>query len=155
VALREGLAEYYRVNPGLSEPAFLDHKPSATFFHRHDCTHVIFGTHTGPLDEGVNDILTLFGVKINYYGYIKGFLGTTEVKSIAKSYASVSMIARLLWQTLKLTPKIRRTAKAMHKKWPWDPPEGSLDRPLAELRQEYGIILFRPETELGLDPATV
>ncbi|MGB1275537.1 MAG: hypothetical protein ACPG77_07295 [Nannocystaceae bacterium] len=98
---------------------------------------------------------TLFGVKINYYGYIKGFLGTTEVKSIAKSYASVSMIARLLWQTLKLTPKIRRTAKAMHKKWPWDPPEGSLDRPLAELRQEYGIILFRPETELGLDPATV
>ncbi|MGB1015058.1 MAG: hypothetical protein ACPG4T_13055, partial [Nannocystaceae bacterium] len=70
LTLREGLAEYYRVNPGLSEPAFLDHKPSATFFHRHDCTHVIFGTHTGPLDEGVNDILTLFGVKINYYGYI-------------------------------------------------------------------------------------
>ncbi|MGB1014436.1 MAG: hypothetical protein ACPG4T_09915, partial [Nannocystaceae bacterium] len=86
---------------------------------------------------------------------ITGFLKTSEVKSIAKSYASGSKLAKMLWQTLKLTPKIRRTAKAMHKRWPWDPPAGSLDRPLADLRREYGIILFRPETELGLDPTTM
>lgn len=149
MTLREGLAEYYRVNPGLSEPAKITDKKSAAYFHNHDCTHVVFGTHTGDLDEGVNDLFTLFGVDIRYRDYITGFFATAEGKSIAKHYAVLGLFL-VVWRTLKLTPTIWRATRSMNKKWPWTPPEDYLDRSLKDLREEFGIEIFRPEVALGL-----
>ncbi|MEM7160716.1 MAG: hypothetical protein AAF799_48210 [Myxococcota bacterium] len=148
--LREGLAEYYRVNPGLVAPETMDDEHSARYFHNHDTTHVIFGTHTGPLDEGVNDLLTMFGVAVSYPRYIKGFFQTKESQLVAKEYGkfSAGVVVRSVLGTLRLIPKIWRTCRAMHRKWPWEPPEGALDRPLAELRAEYGIQVWRGEVVL-------
>jgi hypothetical protein len=151
LTLREGLAEYYRVNPGLSDPATLEHAPSARFFHNHDTTHVVFGTHTGPLDEGVNDMFTMFGVDISFIGYVRAFAATTEAKAVAKEYTGVSLLT-LVIGSLRLLPRIRRTCKAMTAKWPWDPMEGDLDRPIVELREQYGIEVWRPEEALGMTP---
>lgn len=153
MTLREGLAEYYAVNPGLSDPASLTDAASARYFHNHDCTHVVFGTHTGPLDEGVNDVLTLFGVDIRYRDYIAGFFASSEAATIAKQYTA-SSAALLVVRTLRLTPQIWRRCREMSKKWPWTPPDAFLDRRLDELRAEFGIRLLRPEAELGL-PAPV
>lgn len=52
MTLAEGLAEYYRVNPGLDEPKEMHNPESALWYRLHDTTHVIFGTHTGDLNEG-------------------------------------------------------------------------------------------------------
>ncbi len=38
----------------------------------------------------------------------------------------------------------------MRSKWPWDPPPELLDRPLVDLRAEYGFEVWRPEVALGL-----
>lgn len=149
LTLREGLAEYYRVNPGLSDPATIADDKSATYFRNHDTTHVVFGTHTGKLDEVVNDLLTLFGVEVRFLDYLGGFLATDESASIAKQYADTSAFA-LLWRALKLVPKVWRRTRAMHKKWPWTPPPELMDRPLAEIRQQYGIEVLRAEVVLGL-----
>jgi len=149
LTLREGLAEYYRVNPGLCNPAHIDDETVASYFRSHDCTHVIFGTHTGPLDEGLNDMLTMFGVDIRLLDYVKGFFSSDVAKSITKTYLNRS-IFRLLWRTLKLMPRTRRMARAMTRKWPWTPPPELLDRPLREIRREYGIEVFRPEIALEL-----
>ncbi len=152
MTLREGLAEYYEVNPGLSDPATLRDPASATYFHNHDCTHVVFGTHTAPLHEGVNDFWTIFGVDIRLRDYVGGFFATTESKKIAKSFGTWDTIVQTL-RSLRLVFDIRRRAKAMHQKWPWTPPNALLDRPLVEIRRSYGIAVFRPEVALGLEPA--
>ena len=153
LTLREGLAEYYRVNPGLSEPSKITDPKSASYFHCHDCTHVVFGTHTGPLDEAANDMLTLFGVEIRFRDYLRGFFATDESTSIVQSYASVSLLARMTWWTLKLLPKLWTTSRKMTRKWPWNPSDELLDRPLCTLRAQYNIEIFRPEVELGIDHA--
>lgn len=150
--LREGLAEYYEVNPGLLDPSSMDDEFSASYFHCHDTTHVIFGTHTGPLDEGVNDVLTMFGVDVPYIRYIKGFFKTSGAGMVADQYKSLAIkpIFTSVVGTVRLMPRIWRTCRAMHKKWPWDPPEDALDRPLVDVRREYGIEVWRPEVVLGI-----
>ena len=144
MTLREGLAEYYRVNPGLSVPDAITSPTSAAYFHNHDCTHVVFGTHTGLLDEGINDLLTLFGVNIRALDYGKGFIVSDEAKTISKGFLNLSLIP-LVWHVVRLTPKVWRHSRKMTKKWPWSPPADFLDRPLDELRAEFGIEVFRPE----------
>ncbi len=42
------------------------------------------------------------------------------------------------------------SCRAMRSKWPWDPPPELLDRPLVDLRAEYGFEVWRPEVALGL-----
>ena len=123
---------------------------SAFYFRNHDSTHVVFGTHTGELQEGINDLWTIFGVDIRLRDYAGGFFATDESKTIVKQFKLKSMI-RILWQTVRLWPELRRRARAMTKKWPWTPPEVFLDRPLNELRAEFGIELLRPEIQLGLE----
>ncbi|PRQ03775.1 hypothetical protein [Enhygromyxa salina] len=150
MTLREGLAEYYRVNPGLADPAQIDDVASATFFHNHDCTHVVFGTHTGILDEGVNDMWTLFGADIRLRDYFKAYISTEESKSINKEFLKWSVFS-LFWRTLRLTPKVWRHTRAMTRKWPWTPPPELMDRPLREIRELYGIEVFRPNVALGLE----
>ncbi|MEM6993358.1 MAG: hypothetical protein AAF721_22790 [Myxococcota bacterium] len=150
MTLREGLAEYYQVNPGLSEPSKITNRKSATYFHNHDTTHVVFGTHTGLLDEAVNDYLTFFCVDIRARDYIVGFFATDESKKIAKQSFFKLEIVRVFWRSLKLLPRIWRHRKRMTKRWPWTPPAELMDRPLAEIRAEYGIEPFRPEVVLGL-----
>ena len=154
MTLREGLAEYYEVNPGLSDPAGIDDPKSAAYFRNHDSTHVVFGTHTGALHEGVNDLWTILGVDIRFRDYVTGFFATDESKDIAKEISkqfSGTTGVSLVWQTLRLLPELRRRTRAMTKKWPWTPPDPHLDRPLNELRAEYGITVFRPEVRLGLE----
>ncbi len=41
MTLREGLEEYYAVNPGLSVPATIRDAKSASYFHNHDSTDLV------------------------------------------------------------------------------------------------------------------
>lgn len=150
MTLREGLAEYYQVNPGLSNPANITNETSAAYFRNHDTTHVVFGTHTGILDEAVNDMLTLLNVDIRARDYAMGFFATDESKSIVKEFRLKPTLLAL-WHSVKLMPRIWRHRRAMTKKWPWEPPDELMDRPLDEIRREFGIEVFRPEAVLGLE----
>ena len=148
MTLGQGLAEYYRVNPGLSNPSTLTDNKSAEYFHCHDCTHVIFGTHTGVIDEIVNDLWTIYGVQIRLSQYAAGFYATAEGKKIAKKF-DIPETLRATVKSLRLMPEIRRRGKAMTQKWPWVPPQDALDRPLVDIRAEYGIQVFHAEAVLA------
>lgn len=148
MTLEEGLAEYYRVNPNLNPPHEIDDEESARWFRSHDTTHVIFGTHTGDLDEACNDMLTLFGVALPWREYIGGFLKTDEAKEIGQYYANTKIFSTL-WGMLRLLPRIIGRSRAMTQRWPWRPAPADYDRPLAELRAEYGIQVFHAQRELG------
>ncbi len=152
--LREALAEYYVVNPGLLPPASMTDKAAATYFRSHDLTHVVFGTHTGPLDEGVNDLLTMFGVDVSYVDYIRGFFAAKDAaKTIGDQYKKLPLgvLLQSLGWTLRLLPTVWRACRSMSKKWPWNPEEHLLDRPLVDVRAEYGIEIWRPEVRLNIN----
>lgn len=143
MTLAEGLAEYYRVNPGLDDPKDIENPESALWFRLHDTTHVIFGTHTGDLNEGCNDYYTLFGVELSFMDYLRGYIKTEQSKSITAYYFKWDTLITL-WRTIVLTLPMRRLAKAMHKKWPWQPTETMYQTPLKALREEYGIGVAHP-----------
>lgn len=149
--LREGLAEYYRVNPGLSEPRKIRDSRSAAYFHSHDTTHVVFGTHTGALHEAANDWWTFFGVDIRIRDYVGGFFATDESAAIMQQFGSPRQSAQLFLHGLRILPEVRRRAGQMHKKWPWRPPEEAWERPLCEIRAEYGIQVYWPEPRPELE----
>ena len=142
LTLREGLAEYYRVNPGLSDPDTMSNRKSAHYFRCHDATHVVFGTNTSLRDEMVNDLLTFFGVATRIRDYIGGFFATDESVTISKSFFTSETMS-VVGATFKEFGAIRRHAKTMTKKWPWAPPPELMDRPLQEIRSEYGIRIYR------------
>jgi hypothetical protein len=143
MTLAEGLAEYYRVNPGLDDPKDIENPESALWFRLHDTTHVIFGTHTGDLNEGCNDYYTLFGVELSFMDYLRGYIKTEQSKSITAYYFKWDTLITL-WRTIVLTLPMRRLAKAMHKQWPWQPTEAMYQTPLVVLREEYGIQVAHP-----------
>ena len=153
LTLREGLLEYYRVNPELIDPSALCDEPSAEFFHNHDCTHVMFGTHTGKLDEVANDLLTLFCVDIRIDEYYSAFMATNEFKVFAKNYTASTVLDTIRYAA-RLLPICWRRGRRMTRRWPWSPPEAFLDRRIDELRAEFGIKVLRPNVELGFGAQT-
>jgi hypothetical protein len=136
--LREGLAEYYRANPGIvTRPADLPAE-SAALFRSHDMCHVIFGLNTSLGDETLADTRTLFSCDVGVRRYAR-YLATDQA---AKAFFKELGYGKALAVTLKSLPRIVRAAVAalgMRKRWPWNPPDDYLDRPLGELRREFGI----------------
>jgi hypothetical protein len=137
MTLREGLAEYYRTNPGITPPAQAS-ADGAVFFASHDVVHVVFGTTTEILDEGVTDMWQMLGLDISAWTYIRQGLSTPEVRDIVRqigvrgTLSAVAMFPRIV-------PKVWRRARRMTKPWPWKGFEAYLDVRLGELREEFGI----------------
>ncbi|GAB4566255.1 MAG: hypothetical protein Tsb0020_17750 [Haliangiales bacterium] len=141
MTLAEGLAEYQRANASvLFDPDAPDSEmntESAKFFRRHDTCHVVFGCNTSIPQEAAADMWTIFGVDISLRDYYRA-LKLNEVQSLLDDVGRL----RLAWASVKAVPTIWRAmwrARAMHKKWPWADHAMYLDRPLAEIRAEFGI----------------
>lgn len=136
--LREGLAEYYRANPGIvTRPADLPAE-SVALFRSHDMCHVIFGLNTSLGDEALADARTLFSCDVGVRRYARYMTTDNAAKAVFKELG----YAKALAITLRSLPRIVRAAGAalqMRKRWPWNPPAGYLDRPLGALRREFGI----------------
>lgn len=139
--LAEGVAEYRAryvelidargVSPELGD--FLD---------AHDRCHVVFGLDTSLPQEVMADIWTMFGSDVvlsNYVSYLKH----PEVNGILKEIGYKVWIS----QTVKAVPamfRVFRRTRRMHKKWPFRGYEAFADRPLAEIRREFGIEVTLP-----------
>jgi ubiquinone biosynthesis protein Coq4 len=142
LTLRDGLAEYYRVNPGLvtqdqASPA------AKIFFRSHDACHVIFGTDTSIDGEGLTDWWTVFAVDIRARDYLSQSMKVDEVTQIFKDIP-LSGYARVFLSFFTQIPRIWRASRRMTKKWPWTDLDAYLDRPLGELRAEFGIVVIFP-----------
>ena len=139
--LREGLAEYYAANSGIViRPADLPAESSA-LFRSHDLCHVIFGLDTSLGDEALADARTLFSCDVGVKRYARYLAADKTAKALFKELG----YAKSIWVTLRSLPRIVRAgveALRMTKRWPWAPPEDYLDRPLGELRREFGIRLL-------------
>jgi hypothetical protein len=139
--LAQGLAEYYAVNGARVTPPPSLPPESRALFRNHDTCHVIFGLDTTLEDEGMADVRTLLSCDVGWRSYARYMTSDPEAKAIFKQLG----YARAVWVTLILVPRMARAiseAWRMSKRWPWEPPAEHFDRPLADLRREYGIRLI-------------
>jgi hypothetical protein len=142
LTLREGLREYYAANPTLVDPEQASDE-GAKFFRRHDACHVIFGTTTGLVDEALTDAWTLLGSDVTLKQYAE-FAKLNEAREVLQEIG-VSGFAKASLFGLPHVPTVWRRARRMQKKWPWAGVDALLERPLAELRREFGIAVYRAE----------
>ncbi len=143
--LREGLNELYRHAPDVAEVS----ERKGKSFRDHDLTHVIFGCDTSLEGEILLKPWILFGTTITV-DEIKAYQADPEVQRLNQEGLEM-MGGRLRTYSLALVYYfplffwiwLRRVRK-MSAKWPHsEVSEAMLDTPLEQLRQHYGIKLFR------------
>lgn len=136
MTLRQGLDEYYAVHDNVTPPT--EHRPEAlALFRYHDIGHVVFGTSTDLMGEARTDTWLLFGCDVGFRGYAR-YLQLPEAKATFDT-VGWGAVLRQGWPITRAMWDVWRRTRAMRKKWPWHPPEAALDRPLEELRGEWGI----------------
>ena len=136
LTLREALAEYRALNPGLLVPSQLTPE-AAELFRQHDAGHVVFGCDTSLRGETLIDTWTLVGTTAGLRGYLKYF-GLPQVNQI---FAEAGYW-RIALESLRCVPDVVRVlarSRRQVRRWPWADYERHLERPLAEIRREFGI----------------
>jgi hypothetical protein len=136
--LRQGLDEYYAANVGIvTRPDDLPPQSTA-LFRSHDMCHVVFGLTTSLSDEAMADMRTVLSCDVGMARYTAYLATDQQAKAIFKELG----YGKAAWITLKATPRFIRAcieAWRMKKRWPWTPPQHFLDRPLGDIREEFGI----------------
>ncbi len=137
--LREALAQF-RETSGLTEKTALARAEARVLMDQHDAVHVVFGLDASLRQEALVDLWTVFGTTARASELIE-YLRLPEEQEIL---AQIGW-PRVLWTTLRAVPDLFRVAAAarrLRKKWPWRHDRALLDRPLHELREEYGVTLL-------------
>jgi hypothetical protein len=147
--LREGLAEYYALNPHVTAP---ETQPSefAKILKAHDVGHVIYGCDTGMYDE--LKILPLFWwtSECTFGTYLK----MKNSPAIDVMYADMIKEKGVLWlygAVLKVLPSLIPDLVGMwfktrdrQKRLPFLNFEPLLDRSLLDIRQEFDLLQLIP-----------
>ena len=133
--LEEGLAEYYRANPGLAKGRALSPQAQA-FFRCHDAVHVVFGCGTTLNDEAVVKIASILGTS-GGWGVLRGYR-LHESREIYKKLR-VSEMLRSILHSVVLVPRTVIRCLRQQRCWPWEDFEAYARVPLRQIRDEFGI----------------
>lgn len=136
LTLREALAEYYRSNPNLLDPAGMP-DDAGTLFRQHDAGHVFFGCDTSLRGEVLIDSWTIFATSIGLRGYLEYF----RYPQVNQVFAETGYF-RIAIGSLRCLPDVARVAmrsRKMSQPWPWRDYEDFLDSRLCDMRAEYGV----------------
>lgn len=137
ITLREALHEYYQKNIIVFSDREIS--PEAQeFFRCHDVAHVVFGCDTSPFGEGILKLFTIFGTTLGFWKHVSSY-NDANAFSLFRQYGML----HVLKNTFRLIPKVPVVilrAKRMSKPWPWAEHSEYLDKPVAEIRQEFNIM---------------
>ena len=135
-SLREGLAEYRALNPGLLDPDAMS-PDAAERFRQHDAGHVVFGCDTSLRGEALIDTWTVAATTAGLRGYLDYFQYPQVNQIFAEAgYWRIALeSARCLPDVVRVLARSRRLVT----RWPWEDYPRYLDRPLAAIRREFNI----------------
>lgn len=138
--LAERLEEYYAANVGkVVRPSDLPPE-SVGLFRSHDMCQVVFWLNATLDDEALADARTLLSCDVGIRRYATYLAMDKQAQTLFRELGYLKSV----WVTVLAVPRIcLATVEAfrMKKRWPWAPPESFQSRPLANLRQEFGIRL--------------
>lgn len=135
--LAEGLREYYASRADLVSERGLS-PVAREFFRCHDAAHVVFGCSTSLDDEACVKLWSFFGTTAGL-GLIRAY-ALPESQEVYTTLALRDIVSTAL-RSLVIVPVVLWRCLRMRKRWPWKEFESQLDRPLTEIRAEYGIEL--------------
>ena len=134
--LREGLGEYYASEPELLEPRETS-SDVRRLLRAHDAAHVVFGCDTSAYGEIVLSRWSLVGATDAIPIYVRGLRSRETRWLFVEFFKKLRPLSLLVGMIDGLRAIVR--GLRMRKRWPSLDFERHLDRPLFELRQEYGI----------------
>jgi hypothetical protein len=135
VTLSEGLRIYYASRPGLAGGRGIS--PAAReFFQSHDVAHVVFGCTTTLVDEAMVKLWSIFGTT-GGFDVLRGYR-LPESKEIYKPIGW-SDVVRTAIGSLVVLPQVLWRCLRMRKRWPWAAFQAYFEKPLVEIRREFGI----------------
>ncbi len=135
MTLAEGLAEYYRDNPGLKRGDALS-APAAAFFRSHDAVHVVYGRGTSLPDEAVVKLASLFGTTGGLS--VLGGYALHDSQDIYRTLR-LSEILRTLVAAVIIVPRTLVRCLRQSRPWPWTDFEALRNQPLRDIRRRFGI----------------
>ena len=133
--MREALDEYFADFADRVDPDTLGE--NGELIRQHDAAHIVFGTSTSPRDEVLTDTWTLLGTTLSWREGM-AYYNEPAIREIVSDLG----FWRMLLGTLAAIPRAFRIwwrARRMAQKWRWEAWREHLDRPLADIRAEYGI----------------
>ena len=136
--LAEGLEEYYAANVGRVTPPSRLPAGTVALAVSHDICHVIFGLDTTAPDEAMVNVRTLLACDIGLADYSRSVIEDPVALPLFTGFG----VARGVWAMAATPPRIYLAAldaRRMSSRWPWVPPGSFHHRPLADLRQAFGI----------------
>ena len=136
LTLAQGVAEYRLAHPEFGDPASASPE-AAAFFQGHDVCHVVFGCGTTPDEEVLADAWTLLGTDVTLSQFLS-FLRLAEHADIVREVGLTGACGAVLGAGPRLFRLVWR-ARGMSRAWPWVHHEEYLDKPLADIRREFGI----------------
>lgn len=147
--LREGLDEYYAMNPHLMDPRGLPSEFSKILL-AHDVSHVVYGCDTSMHDELKILPLTWWTSDYKFWDHVHSIQEPTVSPTIHLMYEGllkergalwlytsiIFVVLQLLPQTISLWFKTRHRQRSV----PFMAFEPLLDRPLLEIRQDFDLL---------------
>ena len=143
--LKEGLEEFYSINPAFKEILNID-SPNTRIFKEHDYTHVLFGLGTSIEEESLLDTYVIWGMKFNW-GSIIDFYKDPDysefIKTITTKHGGYWGIFKIYMSLMPLKFKIFKLCMKMNKRWNYHHiSDEYLNKSLKEIREEYNIELL-------------
>lgn len=136
MTLREALEELRAAEADLSMQVS---ESLARSLEAHDVVHILFGLDITDLDEVVAHGWMAFGTTLTHTE-MKAVAADLQHRSIARTFAG----GHRFWLMIRALPRLLASflaSRRMTKNWPWHDYGVHLDRPLNEIRAEYGIKL--------------
>lgn len=136
MTLREGLAEYFAQSDDLMEGSELP-PDLGIGLQSHDVAHVVFGCDTSFLGEAILVRWSLFGVVGSVRPYLIGMQRKETRGLFFDAFAKFRL--SMLWPLAKYSSIAVYRSLRMQKRWPFEDYEPYLDKPLNEIREQFGI----------------
>ncbi|MBI5278064.1 MAG: hypothetical protein HY854_16565 [Burkholderiales bacterium] len=137
--LAEGLAEYYRDNPGLARLRTMS-AGGREFFRCHDAVHVVYGCGTSLEHEAIVKLASVFGTT-GGLGVLKGY-GLHESVEIYRKLRPAEIGATVL-SSFVLVPRTVYRCLLQRSRWPWSDFAPYEHLPLNRIRSVFGIRVAR------------
>lgn len=143
--LKEGLEEFYSINPAFKEILNID-SPNTRIFKEHDYTHVLFGLGTSIEEESLLDTYVIWGMKFNWCSIIDFYRDpdySEFIKTITTKHGGYWGIFKIYMSLMPLKFKIFKLCMKMNKRWNYHHiSDEYLNKSLKEIREEYNIELL-------------
>ena len=138
ITLQQGLDQFHEKNRKYFSER--DHSSKGEEFLKcHDITHVVFGCATTLYGEGVVKVWTTFGTTLSFWQVINGYREVSAFQ-LFKMYTFRHIIKNIGRFVLSI-PKVITNAKKMNKPWPFREYQSYLNKPVAEIRREFNILV--------------